>query len=109
MESKDILLITRAIYPLHGFGGMERHCHDFAKAMSERNWRVHVLTMPPDDQSRFSDFNSSVFFYFVDGVPARSVLQRITSYPESVERVSGFVKNLCAKVQFAAIYGHGLA
>ena len=109
MESKDILLITRAIYPLHGFGGMERHCHDFAKAMSGRNWRVHVVTMPPDDQSRFSEFNSSVFFYFVDGIPARSVFQRITSYPEWVERVSDFVKNLCARVPFAVVYGHGLA
>lgn len=105
----ELILVSRAIYPIHGFGGMERHCHDWIHAMSEKGCRVHVITMPPITQIGLSEFPKDTCFYFIPGHPARTVLRRITIYPRWVNHVREFLHSFVQPNRFAAIYANGLA
>lgn len=105
----ELVLITRAIYPLHGYGGMERHCYDWTLSMSQAGCVVHVITTPPTEPSWLSAFPPKVNFYFVPGKSARSVLQRITQYPLWVRRVRNFLLRFLNDAHIDAIYAQGLA
>src|SRR5262245_12754545 len=105
----ELLLVTRAIYPLHGYGGLERHCHDWVLSLLKLGCRIHVVTLPPDEKATLSDFPKEVSFYFIPGENARTVLQRITPYPAWVKQVSKFLAKLTQEKQFHAIYVQGLA
>jgi glycogen synthase len=105
----ELLLVTRAIYPIHGYGGLERHCHDWVFALSKLDCRIHVVTLPPGEKANLSGFPKEVSFYFIPGTNARTVLQRITTYPAWTERVSKFLAKLTKEKTFHAIYAQGLA
>lgn len=104
----ELVLITRAIYPLHGYGGMERHCYDWTMAMAEAGHIVHIITTPPIEPSWLPEFPSKVHFYFLPGKSARSVIQRITQYPLWVRRVRNFLLRFLNDAQINAIYAQGL-
>ncbi len=99
--------MSRAIYPLHSYGGMERHCHDWILTMAEQGCSVNVITMPPENF--YSKFPNSVRFHFIPGKPARKVLARITKYPHWVRNVRTFLSKLVQQETVDAIYAHGLA
>jgi glycogen synthase len=103
----NLVIVSRAIYPLHGYGGMERHCHDWILTMAELGCTINVITMPPDHE--FSDFPNSVRFCFIPGKPARKIFERVTSYPKWVEDVRSFLSELIKKESLDAIYANGLA
>ena len=103
----NLVIVSRAIYPLHGFGGMERHCHDWILTMAELGCTINVITMPPDHE--FSGFPTSVHFHFIPGKPARKIFERITSYPKWVDDVRSFLSQLIKKESVDAIYANGLA
>jgi glycosyltransferase involved in cell wall biosynthesis len=42
------------VFPLHGFGGLERHVYDLARALAERNVEVTLITRPPSGERRWS-------------------------------------------------------
>lgn len=44
-----VALLARAVFPLHGYGGLERHVHDLARALIERDVAVTIITPPPRD------------------------------------------------------------
>ena len=105
----DLLLVTRSVYPLHGYGGMERHCYDWIHAMASRGCSIHVVTMTPTHAEALSQFAPGVLFYLIPGKPARRVLPRITSYPRWVKQAERFLVRFTAKTPVQAIYAHGLA
>lgn len=105
----ELILVSRAIYPIHGYGGMERHCHDWILAMVQNGCRIHVVTMPPQDANGLDKFPREAALYFIPGKPARSVLSRITTYPRWVEDVRAFLNGLLSQHPVDAIYAHGLA
>lgn len=105
----ELLLVTRAIYPLHGYGGMERHCHDWVQTLSRLGCGIHVVTLPPAEKGVLSTFQKDVSFYFVPGTNPKSVLQRVTTYPAWVWRVHSLVDGLVEQIPFRAIYAQGLA
>lgn len=105
----ELILITRSIYPLHGYGGMERHCYDWALAMTQLGCRVHVITTPPIESSSLSRFPQTVRFYFIPGISARTVLQRLIRYPLWIKRVNLFLQRFLKTAQPQAIYAQGLA
>jgi glycosyltransferase involved in cell wall biosynthesis len=41
-----IALVTRAIYPVHGVGGLERSTYDLARHLLRRGVRLHIVTRP---------------------------------------------------------------
>jgi glycosyltransferase involved in cell wall biosynthesis len=105
----ELILVSRAIYPLHGYGGMERHCHDWILAMAENGCKIHIITMTPQDAAGLAHFPPQAAFYFIPGAPARSILNRITSYPQWIGHVGGFLTKLLTQRNYDAIYAHGLA
>ena len=38
---------ARSVFPLHGYGGLERHVYDLARALAERDVDVTLITQPP--------------------------------------------------------------
>lgn len=105
----ELLLVTRALYPIHGYGGMERHCYDWIRTLSKLGCRIHVVTMQPKEGTLLSDFPKETSFYFIPGVEARSVLKRVTSYPAWVQRVAKFLKQFTREAKLDAIYAQGLS
>src|SRR5262245_20154162 len=104
-----LAIVTRAIYGLHGYGGMERHCRDWIHAMVKQGCQVHVVTIPPHNSDSLSEYSRSVSFYFVPGVQARSALHRITSYPQWVYKAGEILHNIDRSEQLDAVYAHGLS
>ncbi|PWT91946.1 MAG: hypothetical protein C5B54_04355, partial [Acidobacteria bacterium] len=105
----NLALFSRAVYPLHGYGGLERHCYGWIRAMLKLNCKIDVITMPPLHSNRLSEFPRKVSFHFLPGVSARSVFQRITSYPRWVKSAGVLLRKLESTQNLDAVYAHGLA
>lgn len=103
----NLVIVSRAIYPLHGYGGMERHCHDWILTMAELGCTINVITMPPEHE--YSAFPNSVRFHFIPGKPARKIFERVTSYPKWVDDVRSFLSQLLMRESIDAIYANGLS
>ena len=85
-----VALVTRSIYPLHGYGGLERHVYDLARALAERHVEVTLITQPPSEGREWSpeSIHPSVRAEFVPyltfpgaGRRGTTVLDRSTAYP----------------------------
>ena len=85
-----VALVARAVYPLHGYGGLERHVYDLTRALIDRDVTVTLITPPPADGTKAepSAIHPNVQ---VEHVPYRTfplagrrrttVLDRSTAYP----------------------------
>jgi glycogen synthase len=85
-----VALVARSVYPLHGFGGLERHVYDLARALADRDVEVTLITRPP---ARGREWSASAVHPAVraEFVPYRTfplagrrgttVLDRSTAYP----------------------------
>jgi len=85
-----VALVARSVFPLHGYGGLERHVYDLARALIERDVRVTLITRPPADGREWdpSAIHPSVEAEFVPyhtfplaGRRGTTVLDRSTAYP----------------------------
>ena len=43
---------ARRCFPLHGYGGLERHVYDLARALADRDVEVTLMTQPPTEGRR---------------------------------------------------------
>ena len=46
-EDLHVIVLARAVAPLHGVGGLERHVHDLVRHLLKRHVRVTLITKPP--------------------------------------------------------------
>jgi glycosyltransferase involved in cell wall biosynthesis len=85
-----VALLARSVYPFHGYGGLERHVYDLARALSERNVEVTLITPPPADgrEQDPSSIHPGVRAEFVPyytfplaGRRGTTVIDRSTAYP----------------------------
>jgi glycosyltransferase involved in cell wall biosynthesis len=85
-----VALLARSVYPLHGYGGLERHVYDLARALSERGVEVTLITPPPSDGREWdpSSIHPAVRAEFVPyytfplaGHRGTTVIDRSTAYP----------------------------
>ena len=87
-----VALLARAVFPLHGFGGLERHVYDLARALADRDVAVTLITPPPankeDEAGAASSIHPAVTVNFVPyhtfplaGRRGTTVLDRSTAYP----------------------------
>ena len=42
-----VAIVARSVFPLHGYGGLERHVYDLARALADRDVEVTLVTRPP--------------------------------------------------------------
>jgi glycogen(starch) synthase len=85
-----VALVARSVFPLHGYGGLERHVYDLARALVERDVEVTLVTQPPAEGQAWSpsSIDPSVRAEFVPyhtfpgaGRRGTTVLDRSTAYP----------------------------
>jgi hypothetical protein len=44
-----VAVVSRAVFPLHGYGGLERHVFDLVRALFDRGVQVTLICPPPTD------------------------------------------------------------
>ncbi len=71
-----VAVLSRAAYPLHGFGGLERHVGSLVRHLAKKNVSVTLYTAPPEQQA-----------VELEGVCLRPVPYRVFPWPQR----SGFV------------------
>jgi glycogen(starch) synthase len=85
-----VALLARSVYPLHGYGGLERHVYDLARALAERDVTVTLITPPPSDGRDWdpSSIHPAIRAEFVPyhtfplaGRRGTTVIDRSTAYP----------------------------
>ena len=85
-----VALVARSVFPLHGYGGLERHVYDLARALAERDVEVTLITQPPAAGQEWSpaSIDPAVRAEFVPyhtfpgaGRRGTTVLDRSTAYP----------------------------
>jgi glycogen(starch) synthase len=85
-----VALLARAVFPLHGYGGLERHVYDLARALAQRDVEVTLITPPPMAGQEWSSLSidPAVTAEFVPyrtfplaGRRGTTVLDRSTAYP----------------------------
>ena len=84
-----VAVLSRAVFPLHGYGGLERHVFDLVRALFERGVQVTLITPPPTDltmsatavhprlQAEFIPYLT----FPMAGQRGTTVLDRSTAYP----------------------------
>ena len=87
-----VALLARAVFPLHGFGGLERHVYDLARALAARSVGVTLITPPAaggaDEPAAAAAIHPAVRVQFIPyhtfplaGRRGTTVLDRSTAYP----------------------------
>jgi len=49
-----VALLARSVFPIHGYGGLERHVYDLARALGERDVEVTLIAPPPSGDRQFT-------------------------------------------------------
>jgi glycosyltransferase involved in cell wall biosynthesis len=116
-------ILARAVYPLHGHGGLERHVADLVRHLIARDVAVTLVT-PPDtrgaitrehattEASPFDDPRCTrliVPYTTFPGAGRRgtTVLDRSTAYPWFGARAGRAVARLVRAGHIDLVYGHG--
>lgn len=83
-----VALVARSVFPLHGYGGLERHVYDLTRALSNRGVDVTLITRPPVSDDGVGVFGPGVRTIFVPyrtfpmaGRRGTTVIDRSTAYP----------------------------
>ena len=85
-----VALLARAVFPIHGYGGLERHVYDLARALAERGLAITLITPPPSDGREFTSesihpaVTAEFVPYYTFPLANRrgtTVLDRSTAYP----------------------------
>jgi glycosyltransferase involved in cell wall biosynthesis len=107
-----VAVLTRAVTPLHGVGGLERSTHDLVQHLLARGARVELLTRPPTTREPWS--HDRLTFHFVPyrsfpgaGRRGTTILDRSTAYPVFGHRLGRAAAALAAAGQIDVAYGLG--
>jgi glycogen synthase len=85
-----VAVVARSVFPLHGYGGLERHVYDLTRALAERGLQVTLVTRPPAGDRPWdpSLIHPAIAAEFVPyhtfplaGRRGTTVLDRSTAYP----------------------------
>jgi glycosyltransferase involved in cell wall biosynthesis len=109
-------VVTRAVSPLHGYGGLERHVHDLVRHLVRRGVAVTLVTRPatapaPDvARDKLPECTIVTVPYRTFPLAGRrgtTVLDRITAYPRFGLRAGRVAARLVAKRQLDLVHGLG--
>ena len=114
----QVVILTRAVHPWHGVGGLERHTGDLVRHLLARDVRVSLVMPPPrgaagnDDVARDSRLTTHVVPYRTFPFAGRrgtTVLDRSTAYPLFGWRAGRLAQRLVAKGGVQIVHGMGAA
>lgn len=111
-----VALVARSVFPLHGFGGLERHVYDLARALVARDVEVTLITRPPSPGHEWSpsSIDPAIHAEFVPyhtfpgaGRRGTTVLDRSTAYPLFGLRAGRRALDLVRQGQADIVHGLG--
>ena len=107
-----VAVLTRAVTPLHGVGGLERSTHDLVQHLLTRGARVELFTRPPTARESWS--HDRLTFHFVPyrsfpgaGRRGTTILDRSTAYPLFGYRLGRAAARMAAAARIDVAYGLG--
>ena len=108
-------VLARAVFPLHGYGGLERHVYDLVRALIERGVAVTLIAPPPSDPSlTASAVHPALTAEFIPyrtfpmaGRRGTTVLDRSTAYPIWGLRAGGRALDLVRAGRIDIVHGFG--
>jgi glycogen(starch) synthase len=118
-EDLHLIVLTRAIAPLHGVGGLERSVHDLVRHLLERGVRVTLITKPPLGGALPASASFRHERLTVHPVPYRTfpfggrrgttVIDRSTAYPLFGWRAGRLAAQLVRRGGIHLVHGMGAA
>jgi glycogen(starch) synthase len=113
-----VAVLSRAVFPLHGYGGLERHVYDLVRHLAGRGVRVTLITRPPSSphttpfEPPFTDMPVDVRFvpyvtFPFAGRRGTTVLDRSTAYPLFGERAGRLAASMARAGDVDLVHGLG--
>jgi glycosyltransferase involved in cell wall biosynthesis len=110
-----IAVVSRAVYPLHGPGGLERSVHDLVRHLAEAGVKVTLITRPPTNGDALAsaihpDITLRLVPYRTFPFAGRrwtTVLDRSTAYPLFGERAGRVAWDLAQAGSVDLVHGFG--
>jgi glycosyltransferase involved in cell wall biosynthesis len=114
----NVVIVARAVFPLHGFGGLERSVYDLSRALLEREIGVTLITPPPadddDEDAAAAAIHPSLKAEFLPyytfplaGRRGTTVLDRSTAYPLWVLRAGRRAAQIVREGRADIVHGFG--
>jgi glycosyltransferase involved in cell wall biosynthesis len=119
----QIAVLTRAVYPLHGYGGLERHVYDLLRhLLGTRRVYVTLICPPPHKGHETSSPPEHLEVLRDPGLKIRhvsyrtfpfagrrftTIIDRSTAYPRFGERAGRLAAQLAASGEIDLVYGLG--
>lgn len=118
-EDLHVVVLARAVAPLHGVGGLERHVHDLVGHLLERGVQITLITPPPhagpssiprpfDDERLSLRFVPYWTFPFA-GRRFTTVIDRSSAYPLFGWRAGRLAAGLVRRGGIQLVHGMGAA
>jgi glycogen(starch) synthase len=115
-----VAILARVVFPLHGYGGLQRHTYDLLQGLLDRGVEVSLITQPahrraPDEAAANETFRRdgltviSVPYYTFPfaGRRGTTILDRITAYPWFGLRAGRIAAQLVTEGRVDVVYGLG--
>lgn len=119
-QALRVAVVARSVYPLHRYGGLERHVYDLVRSLLARDVRI-TLIAPPAADDRPDDSRADAVFRHVNltiqPVPyvtfpfanrrGTTILDRSTAYPFYGWRAGRTAARLAANGKIDVVHGLG--
>ncbi len=76
-----VALVSRAVFGLHGYGGMERHVLELARHLTRAGIQVTLVTMPPLRGAQWHEPGIQLEIVDVPRLPLSGIPDRVINYP----------------------------
>ena len=108
-----IALLSRAVFGLHGYGGMERHVQELARFLTRAGVEVTLVTMPPTvrqpqaspTEDEWNEPGVELLFITAPRLPLRGIPDRVVNYPYWTRAAGAFL----AGKDFDLVHAQGLS
>jgi glycosyltransferase involved in cell wall biosynthesis len=117
MKAPRVVVVSRAVMPLHGIGGLERSVHDLVRHLAARGIPVTLITPPPGAVRRQASDPFASSRITVRHVPyvtfpmanrkGTTVLDRSTAYPVFGWRAGRLARSLVMAGEADIVHGFG--
>jgi glycogen synthase len=119
-QSLRVAVVARSVYPLHRFGGLERHVYDLVRCLLSRDVQITLLT-PPPTSNRPADAAADAVFrhpnFTMRAVPyatfpfanrrGTTILDRSTAYPLFGHRAGRLAARMASAGEIDIVHGLG--
>lgn len=104
-----IALLARAVWGLHGLGGLERHALELARFLARAGVQVHLVTMPSPRAAQWNEPGVKLHVVTAPRLALRGIPDRVINYPHWSRFAGQFIAGLDVDVvhaQGAAGWGY---